>query len=301
MFSDQRTGRRQATEGHLLVGGARLYYRHIGSGQPIVVLHGGPDFDQNYLLPEMDRLADRFRLIYYDQRGRGRSGDGVKPEEVGIRSEVEDLESLRSHFRLDKVALLGHSWGGVLAMEYAIRHPDRVSQLVLMNTAPASHTDRLLLSRYWGEVRSVADVEAMADLASTARYRRGDLEAEAEYYRHHFAAALPRSEHLELIIPRLRANFTEKGVRKARAIENRLYEQTWSSPDYDLLPALGELDIPTLVLHGESDFVPVEASVHIAEAMPSGRLVVLSGCGHFAYLETPELVHSHIGALLASS
>jgi len=247
----------------------------------------------------MDRLADRFRLVYYDQRGRGRSADGVKPEEVGIRSEVEDLESLRRHFQLDSFALLGHSWGGVLAMEYATRYSDRVSHMILMNTAPASSADSLLMRQHMLDIRPADDREQMEALASTDRFQRGDLETEAEYYRLHFTVALPRSDHLELIIPRLRANFTEEGVRKARAIEDRLYEQTWSSPDYDLLPALGELDIPTLVLHGERDFVPVEVATHIAEAMPRGHLVVLSGCGHFAYLEVPELVHKHMSILMA--
>lgn len=301
MSSDQPTGRRQAGEGHLPVGEARLYYRDIGAGQPIVVLHGGPDFDHSYLLPEMDRLADRFRLIYYDQRGRGRSAEGVKPEQVGIRSEVEDLESLRRHFQLDSFALLGHSWGGLLALEYAIRHPRRVSHLILMNTAPTAHQDFMLLRQHLLDTRPPGDREQMESLASTDRYQRGDREAEAEYYRLHFRVALPRLEHLERLVGRLRSNFTEEGVRKARAIEHRLFEQTLSSADYDLVPALRRLDIPTLVLHGDRDLIPVEVAARIAEAMPRGYLIVMSGCGHFAYLEVPELVDLHIGALLANS
>lgn len=69
-------------EDRVPVGSANLYARDIGRGQPIVVLHGGPDFDHSYLLPDMDRLSDSFRLIYYDQRGRGKSGDGVRAEDV---------------------------------------------------------------------------------------------------------------------------------------------------------------------------------------------------------------------------
>jgi proline iminopeptidase len=77
------------------VGKAGLYSREIGQGQPIIVLHGGPDFDHSYLVPDMDRLADSFRLIYYDQRGRGRSGDGVRPEDVTLESEIGDLDTVR--------------------------------------------------------------------------------------------------------------------------------------------------------------------------------------------------------------
>src|SRR5260370_38747507 len=82
------------------VGKASLYSREIGQGQPIIVLHGGPDFDHGYLLPDLDRLADSFRLIYYDQRGRGRSADQVLPEEVTLASDVDDLDKVRQHFGL---------------------------------------------------------------------------------------------------------------------------------------------------------------------------------------------------------
>ena len=120
------------------IGKAALYSREIGRGQPIIVLHGGPDFDQSYLLPEMDELANAFRLIYYDQRGRGRSADRVLPEEVTLTSEVDDLDKVREYFHLKSSTLLGHSWGAVLALEYAVRHPQRVSHLILMNPAPVS-------------------------------------------------------------------------------------------------------------------------------------------------------------------
>src|SRR5690349_11290357 len=107
-----------ATEGHHIVSGAQLFFREIGAGSPFVVLHGGPDFNHHYLLPEMDRLAGTFRLIYYDQRGRGRSSGDVVPEDVTIESEVDDLDRLRVKLGLDTMALLGHSWGCIVAMEY---------------------------------------------------------------------------------------------------------------------------------------------------------------------------------------
>src|ERR1700750_2267736 len=81
------------TELHIPVGNAaELYSREIGKGPAIIVLHGGPDFDKSYLVPEMDRLSDSFRLIYYDQRGRGRSANHVQPEDVTIASEIADME-----------------------------------------------------------------------------------------------------------------------------------------------------------------------------------------------------------------
>src|SRR5713226_6323268 len=79
-------------ESRIPVGQASLYSREVGRGQPIIVLHGGPDFDHGYLLPDLDRLADAFRLIYYDQRGRGRSADDVQPADVTFASDLDDLD-----------------------------------------------------------------------------------------------------------------------------------------------------------------------------------------------------------------
>ena len=270
-----------------------LFCRDVGHGEPIVVLHGGPDFDHTYLLPELDRLAGSFRLVYYDQRGRGRSARGVRLEDVSLQSEIDDIDRVRGRFALESVAVLGHSWGGVLAMEYAIRHPDRVSQLILLDTGPASADD---WRRFRAELarRRPADVEAMRAIASTAAYARGDLEAEAAYYRIHFRIAVRSPDHLELLVARLRSNFTEHGVVLARAIEHRLYEETSVSANWDLFPALRRLDVPTLVLHGEDDFVPVEFAARIAEAVPGARLSVLPGCGHFTFLEAPELVFEEV-------
>ena len=129
---------RTAASAHYLpVGGAHLYVREIGVGPPVVVLHGGPDFDHCYLLPELDELAAACRLIYYDQRGRGRSAPAVQLADVSIESEVADLDRLRQHLGLTTVTLLGHSWGGVVAMEYAIAHPEVVSQLLLLGNVVA--------------------------------------------------------------------------------------------------------------------------------------------------------------------
>jgi proline iminopeptidase len=85
--------------GAVPVAGAEPYYRDIGQGTPIIVLRGGPSFDHHYLLPELDRLAGRYRLIYYGQRGRGESSGDVQPEDVTLASEIADLDVARVYFR----------------------------------------------------------------------------------------------------------------------------------------------------------------------------------------------------------
>jgi proline iminopeptidase len=279
-------------------GPAGLYCRTVGEGPPVVVLHGGPDFDHTYLLPELDRLADSVRLVYYDQRGRGRSTG--EPNEVGIASEVEDVDRVRREFGFGSVAVLGHSWGGLLAMEYAVRHPERVSHLILANTAPASAADWRALREHLLRVRAPDDVERLERIARGAPFRAGDLEAEAEYYRVHFRVAVRDPEVVDRIVARLRTHFTPERVLAARAIEERLYDDTWRTDGYDLVPRLAELDIPTLVLHGQHDLIPVALANGIAEALPRGRLVVLE-CGHFAYLEEPEAFSAQVAAFLGAA
>ena len=124
---------------------------------------------------------------------------------------------------------------------------------------------------------------------------------EAEYYRIHYGVALRQPEHIDQVVGRLRTHFTEESVLAARAIEDRLYDETWRSDGYDLIPRLEAQDIPTLVIHGSHDFVPTALAAHIAEAMPRGRLVVLQECGHFAYLEHPDEFHVHVTALFETT
>jgi pimeloyl-ACP methyl ester carboxylesterase len=182
-------------------------------------------------------------------------------------------------------------------MEYATRRSQRVTHLVLMNTAPASHHGAEIFRLYLRGIRPASEIEAMDALAASDAFRAGDLHAELDYYRMHFRPGLVATNQLDRMIPRLRTHFPPERVLLAREIEQRLYRETWSSPTYDLLPRLGHLAVPTLVLHGEHDIVPVALAEKIAGAIPDARLVVLPGCGHFAYLEAPETVSEQISRL----
>jgi len=251
----------------------------------------------------LDRLADTFRLIYYDQRGRGRSADQVLPEEVTITSDTEDLNRVRQHFHLESVALLGHSWGAVLALEYAIRHPDRVSYMILMNPAPASATDLAAFRKAYIE-KLGGDLDRQRAIVANAAYKEGDPEAVAARYRLHFKPALVKAEDYERLMATMKAGFISQGkdgIVKARAVEDQLMRDTWQVDGYDLLPKLQTLKIPTLVITGDHDFVPVEIAAHIARAFPKAQLVTLRNCGHFAYLECPGDVRNAINDFPAAT
>jgi proline iminopeptidase len=270
-------------EGFAPAAGADLYYREVGEGQPIVVVHGGPDFDHTYLLPDFDALSDRFRLVYYDQRGRGRSRGKVNLDDIHIETYVADLEALRRHLGLGPIAVLGHSWGALIAMHYALRCPERTSHLVLMNPAPASHADLLLMREERLRRHAVHDRRLTALMPG---YARGDPDAVAEYYRIDFGTTFRRQEDLA----RLNLKWSRKDIKSGREIEARLAQGLIWSEGYTLLPALAAVRAPTLVIQGDFDFVPMDAAEHIAQAIPGARLAVLPDSGHFSYIDAPDQV-----------
>lgn len=289
-----------ADDHRIPAGTASLYARTLGDGRPIVVLHGGPDFDHRYLLPDLDRLAESFRLVYYDQRGRGASATGVRAEEVSMASEIEDLDSVRRHFGFGRCALLGHSWGALPALEYALQEPGRVSHLILMNPAPVSAGGAEIVRRHY-RTRLGADLPRQQEIIDSSGYRAGDPETVAARYRIHFATALTRVEDLERLMARMEAAFASQGplgILLARAVEERLFGETWEDLGYDLLPRLENLRIPALVISGDHDFIPAEIADGIAKALPDARHVAIRDCGHFAFLERADDVRRAVRELL---
>ena len=281
-------------EHRIPAGAGSLYARDIGQGEPAIVLHGGPDFDSAYLLPELDRLADIYRLVYFDQRGRGRSADWVRAEEISLATDIDDIERVRNHFSLEAPTLVAHSWGTVLALEYALRHPTRVSRLILLNPAPASAADAELLGRAY-TARLGDAMKRQRAIVTGQAYLDGDPEAVAERYRIHFKHALAKKEHYEPLMKAMRAAFLLQGptgILKARAVESRLMADTWQQPDYDLTSRISSLQIPALVVWGNRDFIPRQVAEHVAGTLPQARMVTIEDCGHFAYMECPTAVRT---------
>jgi pimeloyl-ACP methyl ester carboxylesterase len=119
--------------------GVQIFYRTAGAGDPLVVVHGGPGFDHGYLAPGLEPLAESHRLVFYDQRGAGRSTIVSDAGLLGLDAHIADLEAVRRHFALERVTLLGHSWGAMLAAGYAMAHPDEVAKLVMVSPGGVRH------------------------------------------------------------------------------------------------------------------------------------------------------------------
>src|SRR5512139_1787412 len=111
---------------------ASLFVKIVGQGYPLVLMHGGPSLDHTTLLP-LKPLADQYTLIFYDHRCNGRS-EGADVSTMTIDNLTADADALRQALGYDQWAVLGHSFGGNVALEYALRYPQNLSRLILMNT-----------------------------------------------------------------------------------------------------------------------------------------------------------------------
>ena len=121
-------------EGFVDAHGVLIYYTTIGRGAPLVIVHGGPGASHDYFLPYLLPLARHNKLIFIDERGSGRSEKLEDPKGYTVENMVEDVEAVRTGLGLGKIALLGHSYGGVLAQAYALKYQQNLTQLILCST-----------------------------------------------------------------------------------------------------------------------------------------------------------------------
>lgn len=253
------------------INGVSLLERRIGAGPPVIVLHGGPGADHNYLLPGFDALSGGRTLIYYDQRGGGRS-PVAREVAVGWREQVADLEALRREWGFERLTITGYSWGGMLAMLYAIEHPGRVERLALVSPAPAWRSAREEFERRFQErTMSPALQQARRELRESGLRERDP------------------AAHAQRIFELAVAGYFHDPARARALTPFRVTERTraevWNSlGDFDLRPSLRRLRLPVLVLHGDDDPIPLESAREAAECL-GAEFIVLRDCGHVPYVE----------------
>jgi len=254
--------------------GVRLFERRMGEGGPTVVLHGGPGAHHDYLLPGFDALATRRELIYYDQRGGGRS-PVPRHVPVGWREQVEDLEALREVWQLEQLTIAGYSWGGLLALLYAIEYPNRVSRIALISPAPAWRAAREEFERRFSERNLAPELQRQRAALRKSGLREADPQAYAQRL-------------FELSVAPYFHNPERARDLTPFRVTGRTQQEVWASlGDYDLRASIAGLRFPALVLHGESDPIPIEASRELARHL-TAEFHPLPRCGHVPYVEAFE-------------
>ncbi|CAM5413951.1 alpha/beta fold hydrolase [Streptomyces canus] len=256
--------------------GVRLWASRSGEGDPLVLCHGGPGlWDMFGDMAAM--LSDRASVIRWDQRGCGRSQRCAGPWTTDRF--VADLDVVRRHFGLDRMALLGHSWGAQLALSYTLAHPERVSTLIYVSGSgivPVSHWH----ARYTDNLAARLG-ENPERLARWRELPKRDPEHAILQWTADFTDREHATEHARRMAdPWFDINYE---CNKALNAETA---GTWGSPA--LRTGCVSLDVPVLVIDGAEDIRPRSAVDSLEEALPRVRRVVLPKAGHLPWVEDPE-------------
>ena len=146
---------------------ASIYYETQGSstGIPLFVLHGGPGFEHRYFhySNAFETISKQRKVVYYDQRGCGQSPRLKEADSFRLINQIADLDELRAHLGYEKIDVLGHSWGGFLAIAYAARHPERINKLILCDSVAPKWSDTIFLfSQVFPESRARDNADSFA-------------------------------------------------------------------------------------------------------------------------------------------
>jgi proline iminopeptidase len=269
-----------------------LYWCRYGrAGAPrLLVLHGGPGAHHDYLLPHFLDLADEFELIFYDQRGGGRSKTD-DPAPITWHTHVDDLTAVIAELHGDAPpTFAAYSWGALLAMLFAIectegRATPAPDLMVLVDPAPISRRFRERFEADFAARSKGPQIQAMrADLAAS-----GLRESDPAAY---------KQRTFELSVAGYFADPTRAADLTPFRVTGRVQTQVWDSlGEFDLEPALRNVRVPSLVVHGRQDPIPLESSYAAAKALGT-ELVVLDDCGHVPYVEQRAALFDAMRAFL---
>lgn len=258
-------------EGRLVaVADTELFLAELGTGLPVIALHGGLGLDHTYLRPWLDPLGDTARVVYCDLRGNGRSPAGRPLADVDLATWADDVEGIRRHLGVDRAVVFGHSYGGFVALEYALRHPERVAGLVLCGTAAAFD--------HWDAIRAELDARGASPRQRWA-FEGGEFGSDEEFggwlreAAPLYASPAAPPDLLRFDDVRFRVDALQRGSACVA---------TW-----DRRPDLNRVTAPALVLNGRHDVVmPLEAAgAPLAAALPAATSVVFERSGHLPFVE----------------
>lgn len=254
----------------------KLHVEEYGSGEPLILLAGGPGFNATYLKPVVENLSTQFKCIVLDQRGTGKSLlSQVDSVSLTMKNYIKDIEVLRNHLKLEKITVIGHSWGGMLAMEYASRNPKKVKNLILLNTGgPTSkffsyfsdNINMRLNDTDFNEAKMLDSIKKPNFKAILPGYffdREKGLEAKNKI---NFETLYGQSSVMSIALTNYMVNQNER--------VNLLKKYT------------GKVHI----IHGRQDPIGESTVYEIKELLPKAKIHFIEKCGHFPWLENENQV-----------
>lgn len=280
-------------EGYVKVRDGKLFYKQFGSGKiPIIVVHGDPRLGFNYLLPEMLALSSHYDMVFFDQRGSGKSqATQISSEFISKQQFIEDLEDLRKHLSIKKFVLLGHSLGGPLALNYAVSYSERLYGLILMNSTPISTKGKDAYEKcFSARISSHLNKDYLNLLHNFQNLDKNQIET---LYNKIVPLLFYNKEKAKKFQLEISASAMKNGDKAIELMSSTL------APINRL--ELNRLFTPCLIIHCTNDAIPLWTAEEIKNCIPSSCLLVLKKCDHFPYIEQPEILFRAIVSFLYNS
>ena len=258
--------------GHATVNGQRLYYVTLGGGTPVVFMHGGLGFDHQYFRPFFDGLASSAKVVYYDHLGHGQSDRPSDFSAITLARLSADCDALTTALGLGKFVLVGHSYGGFIALDFALRYPGRLLGLVLSCTAGdlASFVLRAPLGGTTAQQAALGRLFTAGANDTDTALRANWVGALPLYYNN---ASVPAALSLNEIDAR--TVYSAAGFNRGNAILG----------GYDFIPRLGEINVPTFVHYGAGDIWRFGDTEKLARGIRGATLKYYAGSGHWPFQE----------------
>jgi proline iminopeptidase len=267
--------------------GHGIYYRMFGEGpETLVGLHGGPGADHRYLARLGELAGDELQVLLYDQLGSGKSDRPDDPSLWVVPRFVEELETVRTSLELGPVHILGQSWGGILALQYALDHPEAVKSLVLSNTGSSvaeifRGMTQLRLDLGADEFTQMVMHEGSGDVESP-EYQALVMQLYARHLRRSTPFEIERSirEFEEIMVPLM-----DLGPAYFEMWGPHEFLLTGSLAGWDVTDRLGEIDAPTLIVCGWYDEVDVRCHRILADGIRDNTFVIFGNSSHCTIVE----------------
>jgi L-proline amide hydrolase len=282
------------TEGTIPFGGAETWYRIVGSGEvdgaaPMLTLHGGPGAAHDYLESMQELAHTGRRVIFYDQLGCGRSPYPEDPSKWTVELFLQEVDAVREALGLDEVHLVGQSWGGMLAMEYALKQPSGLRSLVICDS-PSS-------MRLWVQEANRLREDLPPDIQQTLLQHEAAGTTQSEEYQ--AAIQVFYDRHVCRVVPN--PDYVQRSMAQ---ILNQVY-LTMNGPsefhvvgtlkDWDITPRLGGITVPTLVISGAYDEATPLIARTVHESIPGSEWVLFEESSHTPHVEEPERFQQVVG------
>jgi len=278
---------KSAREGYASSHGHKTHFRIVGksrSRRPLLCIHGGPGMTHQYLHPLEEMTTTGRQVVFYDQLGCGGSDRLAAPDEWSLELFLDELEAVRAAARLERCHLLGHGWGGLLALEYALRQPAGLESLVL-SSAVASvpqwrEESERLVAALPDELEASLRAHAYAAKTSDAGY----LQAADAFFRRHLCRMNPWPDCLQRSV----ASAREYPEARLAQLGPSDLEPGGQLAHWDVVARLGEIECPTLVVSGRHDLVPPAIAAVLYQGVPGSEWVVFEHSANVPHLEEPQ-------------